>query len=295
VNFAWARNSKTSNKPTLITTHPEIEPNDTGISAILTIGTMMTRVKFFADPDPMGCLLKQVAGAYILDEQRSSLCDLLKKEIGKLPMTSSTRKRRGWFSGDTPTTVTPANKTTTGPAFNALRRDIENNALRRHLNVTPDDPKTPPRVPRYRSFITDSFKKILNPGNAASPAKKPSVSFREEDVSSRMQGETDGDTPALRQTERDSGSTSTTQRPPDDHPQKPGDQPADQTSTDTEMEDTSKTQEDPVKGDQADAEAQGDTEGTPQPAEDKSQTQTPKASTPLLRTPRRRCCRSREN
>ena len=120
MKFASSRYTTSNNKPTLLTTHPEIEPNDTGVSTILAIGAMMTRVKFWTALDPMGNLLKQIVGAYIVDDQRSSLCSLLREEMSKLPLISSTRKRSGWFPGDPATIVTPASKTKPGPAFHAL-------------------------------------------------------------------------------------------------------------------------------------------------------------------------------
>ena len=90
----------------------------------------MTIIKFWTEPDSMGNLVKRVVGSYIIDNQRSLLCEHLQEELSLHLLMTTNRGRAGWFPGDAvPPLVTPIKQTQLSPGFNAYRKGMENNTL----------------------------------------------------------------------------------------------------------------------------------------------------------------------
>ena len=117
------------NHPTPFTLMPEADPNDTALSVLLWIGTVATRILFFAEHNSMEKVVRRSVSSFEVEEQRALMHDALEKEIVLLPQ-KDVRRRLGWIPGDaTSASSTPHKESQQSPGFNANQKDIENNAL----------------------------------------------------------------------------------------------------------------------------------------------------------------------
>ena len=87
------------NEPVRMESLLMVDPNDSGISSLLTVAAMIMRVNFMQEVAATSTLINQLEAGYMIDHQRMSLLSLLQAELAKPRMQQAADIcRPGWVT-----------------------------------------------------------------------------------------------------------------------------------------------------------------------------------------------------